>query len=76
MSGVATSNGGRTGLVERLYMQYLGREPSASELKSTLAQYAGRAVLERPIAYSLLNTNEFRLHQRGAWLRPIVSQSH
>jgi len=74
VSRIASSSGGRTGQVQRLYQEYLGREPSATEVRNILHQHAKSQLQDRPIALQLLNSNEFRLQQRTAELLP-VSQS-
>jgi SdrD B-like domain len=70
---VATSSAGRTSQVQRLYYEYLDRDPSASELKATLKQFPGSTLQDQPIAYSLINSSEFQSKQVAANLLPVAS---
>ncbi len=67
---VASSQAGKIGQITRLYSEYLLRDPSQSEVTYWLDQYPESSPQDRPIAISLINSDEFRQQQRRAALVP------
>lgn len=72
---VSSSAAGRTGQVQRLYREYLGREASAGEVHEVLATDPSSQLQDRTIALQLINGSEFRLQQRRATLLALSTTS-
>jgi hypothetical protein len=72
---VSSSSEGRTGQVQRLYRDYLGRAASAGEVRGIFATDPASQLQDRTIALQLINGGEFRLQQRRATLLAVSTPS-